>query len=33
MQKFNNKGTYKYKDSFDRNTSFTVFIRLNATLE
>ena len=30
MQKFNNKCTYIYKDSFDRNTSF---IQLNATLE
>ena len=33
MQKFNNKGTYKYKDSFDCNTSFTVFIWLNAAHE
>ena len=33
MQKCNNKGTYKYNDRFDRNTSFTVFIQLNVALE
>ena len=33
MQKCNNKGTYKHKDSFDCSASFTVFIWLNAALE
>ena len=33
MQKWNNKGTCKYSDRFDRITYFTVFIQLNVALE
>ena len=33
MQRCSNKDTHKYKDSFDRNKYFIVFIQLNAALE
>ena len=33
IQECNEKSTHKYKDNFDRNTSFTVFVLLNAALE